>query len=121
MGVAMPVECPCCQWPSMLEERGPREDPSILLTGTARIGDTDVQIIAIRINPKLRRSVDRRAESAEASDQDTGFDDVLDTILEEFDYVAEQLGELFGEDQFRIVELATGPYQFWVVPVSFGA
>lgn len=116
----MPVECPCCQWPSVLEERGPREDPSILLTGPARIGDTPVQIIAIRINPNLRMSSDRSEILVDRS-PDAELHAALDTILEEFDYLAEQLGELFGEDQFRIVELATGPYQFWVVPVSFRA
>jgi hypothetical protein len=50
----MAVKCPALEWPGTLEERGPSEDPSILLTGTARLGGTPVAIMAVRINAEFR-------------------------------------------------------------------
>jgi hypothetical protein len=112
------VECPACVWPAVLEERGPAEDPSILLTGAAQIGDAGVQIVAIRINSTLRWSPDYKRSVDEVSYQANGLNEVLETTLEELQSVASEWGDLLGEGSSGLVELATGPYRFWVLPVS---
>lgn len=117
----MSVPCPSCQWPAVLEERGPPEDPSILLTGKARIGDATVQVIAIRVDPTLRWTLDYKHDVAEGSYQAKGLSATLETFLEESKSTASEFGELLGESRPSIVELATGPYRIWVMPVSFEA
>ena len=112
----MSVECPPCRWPALLEERGPPEDPSILLTGTARIGNTALQIVAIRINPALRFAPDYRREVPEGSYQANDLDEILETVLEEFEYVSSEFEELIEENRSTIVELATGRYVVCVIP-----
>ena len=116
----MVVACPPCKWPALLEERGPREDPSILLTGTASIGNAMIKIVAIRVNLLLRATPDYRGDVPVARYRDSGCDVVLETVLDEFEEAAAQLGELFGAEHTNIVELPTGSYQIWVVPASFG-
>ncbi len=115
----MSIPCPACRWPSTLDERGPSEDPSILLTGTASIGDAAVQIVAIRIDPALRWSLGHRRGVAEDSYQAQGLNDILETILEEFESVTSDFAELLGESRSSVVDLATGPYRVWVIPASF--
>jgi hypothetical protein len=68
-----------CRWPSVLEERGPPEDPFILLTGAAPIGETEVQIVAIRINATLRWPPDDKRGVAADSYHADGRDEVLET------------------------------------------
>lgn len=116
----MAVAFPTCQWPDVLQEQGPREDPSILLTGTAYIGDAMIKVIGIRVNLLRRATPDYRLDVPMARYRDGGYDSVLNTLLDEFEDVAAQLGEFFGEEHTNIVELPTGSYQIWVVPVSFG-
>jgi hypothetical protein len=116
----MAVAFPDCKWPASLEEQGPPEDPSILLTGTAYIGDAVIKIIAIRVNLLRRATPDYRPDVPIAGYRDGGYATALDTILDEFEDVAAQLGEFFGEEHTNIVELPTGSYQIWGVPVSFG-
>lgn len=115
----MSVPCPSCQWPAVLEERGPSEDPSILLTGTARIGEAAVQVIAIRVDPTLRWTPGYRRDVAEGSYQAKGLNATLETFLEEFESTAAEFGELLGDGRPSLVELATGPYRIWVMPASF--
>jgi hypothetical protein len=112
----MSVECPRCEWPAVLEERGPLEDPSILLTGTARVGDTAVQIVAIRINPALRFAPDYKQGLSSVVYGANGLDEILETVLEEFEYVSSELDQLVGESRSCIVELATGRYVLCIVP-----
>jgi hypothetical protein len=116
----MTIECPPCQWPTALEERGPAEDPTILLTGTALIGDAEVQIIAIRVDPLLRWTPDYRSDVAETSYQANGLDTVLETTLEAFESVATAFADVLGESRSTIVDLATGPYRIGVMPAAFG-
>src|SRR5271155_1269661 len=103
----MPVECPACKWPVLLEEQGPREDPSILLTGTAKIGNTAIKIIAVRVNLNLEAAPDYRSDVSSGCYRERGYDTVLDTVLDTFEYAAAELGELLGEEHSTIVELAT--------------
>lgn len=115
----MSVECPACEWPLFLEEQGPREDPTILLTGTARIGKAAIKIIAVRINRNLRAAPDYRSDVQRHCYHVGGYDSILSTILEEFEDAAAQVGDLLGEEHFNIVQLPTGPYQIWVIPATF--
>lgn len=116
----MSVQCPACQWPIFLDERGPPGDPSILLTGTAHVAGVQTKIIAVRVNADLEAAADYRSDVPRAQYHERGYDTVLDTILDEFEYVAAELGDLLGEGHSNIVELATGRYQLWIIPVSFG-
>lgn len=117
----MTIECPPCQWPTALEERGPAEDPSILLTATALIGEAEVQIIAIRVDPLLRWTPDYRSDVAQTSYQANGLDTVLEATLEAFESVATAFADLLGESRSTIVDLAAGPYRIGVMPAAFGA
>lgn len=116
----MAIECPPCLWPTVLEERGPSDDPSILLTGTARIGNAPIQIVAIRINPILRSTADYKPDVTEAY-QANDLDTVLGAILEELEYTSVELGRLLGNDHSATVELAPGVYRVWALSASFGA
>jgi hypothetical protein len=115
----MTIECPSCLWPTALEERGPSNDPSILLTGAGRIGETPIQIVAIRINPALRSTLDCKPD-LEGSDQANDLNAALGAILEELEYASAELGSLLGEDHSATVELATGFYKVWSLSASFG-
>ncbi len=117
----MAIACPPCQWPTVLEERGPSEDPTILLTGAARIGEAHVQIVAIRINSTLQWTPDYRSDVAEDSYHVDGLDEVLETTLDEFQCIASELGEVLGNSRSSLVELAPGRYRVWVMPWSFGS
>jgi hypothetical protein len=50
----MSIRSPMFQWPAVLDERGPPDDLSILLTGTARFVGKDMQVIAVRVDPSRR-------------------------------------------------------------------
>lgn len=116
----MAIECPSCLWPTVLEERGPSDDPSILLTGNGRIGQTPIKIVAIRINPMLRPTLDCKPDLA-GSYQANDLNAALGAILEELEYASAELGSLLGEDHPATVELATGSYKVWSLSASFGA
>jgi hypothetical protein len=115
----MAVACPAWQWPATLEERGPSEDPSILRTGAARIGDVEVQIVAIRINDTLRWTPNFKHGIAEDTYRVNGLGEVLETTLEDLQSVASDLGDLLGGGGSSVVELATGSYRVCVMPESF--
>jgi hypothetical protein len=90
------VEFPACVWPNVLEEQGPSEDPSILLTGTARIGGAEARIVAIRVSSTQEWAPDFKRGVAEDSYQGNGLDEVLQMALEEFQAVASELGDLLA-------------------------
>jgi hypothetical protein len=117
----MTINCPPCLWPTALDERGPATDPSILLTGTARIGNAPIQIVAIRVDPTLRSTLDYKAGVPKVSYQANQLDTLLGTILEEVDFASAELGTLLGEDHLATVDLAPGRYRVWAVSASFGA
>jgi len=115
----MSVHCPPCQWPEVLRERGPSEDPALLLTGTAHVGEVAMQIVAIRIHPTLRSTPDRQGDLAQDTPEAGEFMADLEAILEEFEYTVSEFAELLGESHSSVVELATGRYRLWMVPASF--
>jgi hypothetical protein len=90
-----------------------------LLTGHGRIGETPIQIVAIRINPMLRSALDCKRDR-EGSYQANELKAALGAILEELEYVSAELGSLLGEDHSATVELGTGFYKVWCLSASFG-
>ncbi len=109
----MAVPCPQLEWPHFLEECGPAEDPSILLTGTARLGGTSVAVVAIRIALGRTRVPDYRPDVPEAAYETSA----LETILEELDYLAQEIGTVTARTETGIVRLATGTYVMGMLPV----
>jgi hypothetical protein len=89
-----------------------------MLTGAAQIGEAEVQIVAIRINPTLRWSPDYRRDVAEVSYQLNGLNEILETTLEELQSLASDWQDLLGDGRSGVVEFATGPYRVCVMPVS---
>jgi hypothetical protein len=105
----MPVQCPSCQWPSSFTECGPVEDPSILLSGTARIAQAAVQIVAIRTSRESGRVPDYRSDVPRECYQ--GLSSVLEQMLEDFEYLASEVGDLLSDSDSEDIELLTGTYR----------
>jgi hypothetical protein len=108
----MTVACPSIEWPRFLEECGPAEDADIVLKGTAHIGATPLEVIAIRIDPRLRRAPDYRPDVPEAAYQTAA----LETTLEELEYLTEELAAVTGAAERSLVRLPAGDYVMWVLP-----
>lgn len=106
---AMPVQCPSCQWPSSFSERGPAEDPSILLSGTARIAQGSVQILAIRTSRDSGRIPDYKSDVPRECYQELG--SVLEQVLQDLEYLASEFGDLLNDSALEGIELATGTYR----------
>jgi hypothetical protein len=112
----MPIQCPPCQWPAVLDERGPPEDPTILLMGMVQIGKAAIRLVAVRVDPASRATPDYVEEISVY--QEGGLDAVLDAVLEEMDFVSTELSELLGEGDPSFVEFADRPYRIWLVSES---
>jgi hypothetical protein len=110
----MAVQCPALEWPSFLEERGPVEDPSIVLRGTARIDGTPAAVVAIRIKPDLKRAPDYK----NGVPADVYQVDALETIVDELDYLVDEIGVVTGSMERRVVHLSTGVYLLWLLSSS---
>lgn len=101
------IPCPPIVWPSTLVTAGPAEDPSIMLTGTARVGPANFRIVAIRAEPRLRFMPDYRA----------GFDDdVYDRPRLEM--LLQELAELSDIDDPPVLNFSTGSYVLYMIPQS---
>jgi hypothetical protein len=107
----MPVQCPSCQWPKSFSEYGPAEDPSILLSGTARIAHTAVQIVAIRTSRDSDRIPDYRSDVPPECYQANGLSTLLEQLLEDVEYLACELGDVLSEPGSEPLELPTGMYK----------
>jgi hypothetical protein len=108
----MAVKCPTIEWPNSLDVCGPEQDPEIVLKGIAHIGPTPLQVIAIRIDPQLRRTPDYKPDVPEAAYHTAA----LETMLEEFEYLTEELAEVTGAAERSFVHLPAGAYVIWVLP-----
>lgn len=117
----MTIQLPPCEWPAGLEERGPPEDPSILLTGTARLAGNEMQVVAIRIDRSRRCAPGYRPEAPDGCYRANGLNVVLEVALEEIDYIAGEFGELLGKDEPSVIEFENGPYLLWMMPATFSA
>ena len=117
----MPIPFPKCVWPTTLDERGPNEDPSILLIGMAEIGNAPAQIIAIRISRTLRHAPDYRqnvpAGIYDVNDLDKG----LESFLENAEDLTDDLSDALGEHAPSIVQLEPGAYMLWILPLAPGS
>jgi hypothetical protein len=108
----MAVPCPPLEWPPFLEECGPAEDPSILLTGRARIGGASAAVVAVRIAPGRARVPDYREGVPDAAYETSQ----LETILEELECLAQEIGAAPATMEAGMVQLATGTYVMGVLP-----
>lgn len=115
----MAIPCPSFRWPLELDECGPAEDPEILLTGTAYLGASPIQVVAIRIDPNSGRLPDYKASVPHDAYTDGHFDEVLEVVLDELEYVASELDDLLGEDRPSTVRLPGGVYRLCTLPASF--
>ena len=117
----MTVPCPACEWPTSLDERGPAEDPSILLTGTARFGEATLQVVAIRVNRVSRASPDYKPEVSEECYQAGGLDVALEEAFDELDCAADQLSEFLSASRQNVVTLSERPYRLWLLSAPAGS
>lgn len=112
----MPVQCPSCQWPTAFSECGPPEDPSILLSGTARIARAAVQIVAIRTSRESGRIPDYRGDVPPECYQANGLNTLLEQVLEDFEYLAVDFSDVLGDAGSEAIELSTGTYTIVALP-----
>jgi hypothetical protein len=102
----MPVPLPAPRWPTELVEDGPPEDPSILLSAPATIGQARHLVLAVRINPRTL-AADYRADLNEDVYADSEVEELLD-----------ELTFLDDIDQSVLVPLSSGLYVIWMVPFA---
>ena len=117
----MSIPFPQCVWPVALDECGPKEDPSILLTGTAEIGDAMARIIAIRISQTLRSTPDYQQDVPAGIYRSNNLDAGLETFLENAEDLTAELSDALGEYVPSFVELKPGAYMLWILPLTLGA
>lgn len=98
----MSISCPPIEWPSMLAETGPAEDPAVMLSGTAYLGSVPFRVTAVRVEPRLKFMPDCRSE------------DLDPAYCEHLIYLLEELAELADTGHPRTIELATGTYALWM-------
>jgi hypothetical protein len=115
----MPIPCPNCRWPLELDERGPTEDPAILLTGTAYLGAIPIQVVAIRIDPSSGRLPGYKPGIPRDAYADGRFNEVLEVLLDELEYIASELDELLGQCEPSTVALPSGLYRLCALPTCF--
>jgi hypothetical protein len=100
----MPVQLPAPAWPPQLLEAGPPEDPFILLSGPARIGEAPYRVLAVRINPNTL-GIDYRYDLGE----DVYADYQLEDMLDEFTFLDEI-------NKSVLVPIEQGHYVIWMLP-----
>ena len=110
----MTIPCPAIEWPSSLEERGPVEDPSIILGARARLGSAALEVLAIRINPGLRRTPDYKKDLPIEVYQSR----TVETVLDELEFMTEALEDMGGSTSQSVIELKTGTYLLCVLPAK---
>ena len=115
----MPVAIPPCAWPRALDERGPPEDPTILLTATATIGEAAVQVIAIRMRRDLRWTPDYLPDIPAERYDANELSPVLEAILESSESLASDIADILGENSATTLDLPTGQYRIWLLPERY--
>jgi hypothetical protein len=116
----MSIPFPQCVYPATLEERGPKEDPSILLTGMAEIGNAPALIIAIRISRTLRSTPDYRQDVPAGVYGVNNIDAGLETFLENAEDLIDELSDALGEHVPSIIQLEPGLYRLSILPLAPG-
>jgi hypothetical protein len=106
----MSVPCPPIRWPAFLEDAGPAEDATILLSATAQVGDTQFRVIAMRVEPRLRFMPDYKLNVDPAA-YNQG---MLETLLAD-------LGDIGESDHAATVQLSTGLYVMWMIAATTDA
>ncbi len=99
----MSVSAPEIDWPSELKERGPAEDPGILLTGRAKIAGVAFKVSALRMS-KGTRMPDYRDEVPEET-----YEASLDNMPEDIECLVDSI-------QPELIVLNGADYLLWMVP-----
>jgi hypothetical protein len=105
----MEVHVPELQWPQYLQESGPAQDPSILLSGISQLGACRYFVYALRMD-----LTNLEADFRDDVDESIYADYRLDVMLEELLF-------LVDFDRTAAVPLDGGFYFFWMVPAGEGA
>ncbi|HEX3983128.1 MAG TPA: hypothetical protein VHX12_05485 [Acidisoma sp.] len=100
----MEFPVPRLTWPRHLQQSGPEQDPSILLSGTSEIGGGRYLVFALRVDLDSLEA-DFRSDLDESVYADLR----LDVMLEELMFFADF-------DRTAVVPLQGGHYIFWMVP-----
>jgi hypothetical protein len=114
----MSIPFPPCVYPATLDERGPKEDPSILLTGMAAIGNAPALVIAIRISRTPRRTPDYRHDVPTKMYSVNNIDVGLKTFPGNSDDLTDEPSDALGEQVPSIVQLEPGTYMLWILPLT---
>ncbi len=101
----MPVSAPPIQWPSQLNEQGPAQDPSVMLTGRAEIAGVAFKVTALRMRDGMRIP-DYRDDISEAA-----YEDAIDCAFEDVE-------DLVGSLDPRLISLNGAQYLLWLVPLA---
>jgi len=99
----MQVPTPPVQWPSEFIAEGPVQDPTILLTGRAEIGNAAYRIQAVRMR-KGMRSPDYRSDVPQSA-----YNESLDRVVDDVQDIIESLSP-------QLVQIGEGHYLLWLVP-----
>lgn len=101
----MPIAAPSIQWPAQFIEEGPAEDPTILLSGRARLAGVGFKVTALRMRAGLR-TPDYR-EDVPKKTYEPALDGMIDDIEDLMDSIEPQLLAIDGAQ-----------YLLWMVPAE---
>ncbi len=102
----MDVAAPELRWPRFLQPSGPKEDPSVILSGLSALGDSQHLVYALRVNLDTLA-----ADLRDDLDGSVYTEYRLDVMLEELLFFADF-------DRASAVAMGSSYYLFWMVPFS---
>ncbi|MDE2111409.1 MAG: hypothetical protein KGJ79_09725 [Alphaproteobacteria bacterium] len=101
----MDIRAPSIQWPTALTGAGPDEDPSIMLTGTAKIAGVDFLVSALRMRDGMR--IPDYREDVPEKIYETALDNMLDDVE-----------DLVSSMEPELLAINGGRYLLWMVPAA---
>jgi hypothetical protein len=100
----MSIALSSIRWPAVLNEEGPTQDPTIVLTGSAEIAGVPFTVKALRMRPNLR-TPDYRP-------------DLSETVYEaSIDGMVDDIEDLVGTINLARIIINDNQYLLWVEPV----
>ncbi len=99
----MPIPIPAIQWPAHLAEKGPAEDPAVLLSGQARIGGVSFKVMALRMRDGMRMPDYRPDVSG------TLYEDAMEAMVADIE-------DLVDSMEPELIAVGGASYLLWMVP-----
>jgi pimeloyl-ACP methyl ester carboxylesterase len=99
----MRIPAPKIEWPPEFATEGPDQDPTIMLSGHARIADVGFRIIALRMR-KGFRSPDYREDVP-----DSAYQEVLERMVDDIEDLIDSLAPC-------LITIDNAEYLLWMVP-----